>query len=380
MNSNKLYFPNLNGLRFIAASLVILTHIEQIKGYKGMKHFMNSYPMETGLLGVNIFFVLSGFLITYLLLYEEQKSKSINIKNFYIRRILRIWPLYYLIVILAMLILPSFQFFNWNGYSQEVIYQGFTLKLLLFLLFFPNLVHVLLGLVPYASQTWSVGAEEQFYLFWPWVFKIFKKNRVIVLLILIFIYFVFSFIIHKYELNYIPKILFVKAFFSTFNLDKMAIGGIFAILLFQKSKLLKIILNQIVFYISLIIVLVLWIRNIYIPYIHFQLYSVFFALIIVNFATNKNIKISLENKVLNHLGNISYGLYMYHPIAIILSIAIAKIFQITSNWFIYPLSFLFSILMADLSYRYFEKYFLKFKLKYSKVLSGNAINESTSSI
>jgi len=376
MQNRKVYFPNLNGIRFIAASLVILTHIEQIKAFKNVEDFRSLYPMETGLLGVTIFFVLSGFLITYLLLSEEQRFNTISIKNFYIRRILRIWPLYYFIVILALFILPHIKFFTWIGYEKELVYTGFFLKAFLFLIFFPNLVHTLLGVVPYASQTWSVGTEEQFYLFWPWVFKIVKRRRVLFMLFLILTYHLFSLLINSEFLNFVPYKHILRAFISTFNIDRMAIGGIFAIILFQKEKFLEFILNEYIFYSSLAIVFILWLNSIYIPFVHFQVYSVLFGLIIVNFAANKKIKISIENRILNYLGNISYGLYMYHPIAIILAISIAAAFQSVSNWIIYPLSFLFSIAMAGISYKYFESYFLKFKERFSKVRSGNQIEKS----
>ncbi len=150
----------------------------------------------------------------------------------------------------------------------------------------------------------------------------------------------------------------------------MAIGGIFAILLFQKNKYIKFIQNKILFYGSLTLVLFLMTSSFYIPF-YYEFYSILFGIIILNFASNKKIKISLENKVLNYLGNISYGLYMYHSIAIVLAIVICNSVGITSNWILYPLSFIFTIIFAGLSYKYFESFFLKFKYKFSVVLSGS---------
>jgi peptidoglycan/LPS O-acetylase OafA/YrhL len=116
------------------------------------------------------------------------------------------------------------------------------------------------------------------------------------------------------------------------------------------------------------------IKGVYIPYIQAEFFSVFFGIIILNFAANENIKISLENKYFNYLGNISYGLYMYHPIGIMMAINLAVTIGYPSNWLIYPASLIFTILIAGLSYKYFEAYFLKFKHKFSKVLSGNSTN------
>lgn len=169
MNKQKIYFPNLNGLRFIAAFLVIIHHIEQFKSISNFENYWDKIPFIgiIGKLGVILFFVLSGFLITYLLLTEEQSFKKISIGKFYVRRILRIWPLYFFIILLAFLILPNIDLFVLPNFDKDVIYSNLFLKLLLYAIFFPNLVLSLLGVVPYASHTWSIGTEEQFYLVWP---------------------------------------------------------------------------------------------------------------------------------------------------------------------------------------------------------------------
>src|SRR4026208_162751 len=110
--TERVYFPNLNGLRFIAALLVIMQHIEQIKSMYGIANRWSSPFMQViGEQGVSLFFVLSGFLITYLMLEEEKKTGTIQIRNFYRRRILRIWPLYFLIGFLALAVLSRIPFF-----------------------------------------------------------------------------------------------------------------------------------------------------------------------------------------------------------------------------------------------------------------------------
>mgnify|MGYP000751166612 CR=1 FL=1 len=99
--ASPIYFKGFNGVRFIAASAVIVHHIEE---YKAVYLFgrddlwARPFVYQLGRLGVALFFVLSGFLITYLLLAEKQKTGTIAIRKFYIRRVLRIWPLYFLIV------------------------------------------------------------------------------------------------------------------------------------------------------------------------------------------------------------------------------------------------------------------------------------------
>src|SRR5438128_1552572 len=89
--------PGLNGLRAIAASLVIFGHVYQIAGLYGIEEAIPVYHRSVGGDMVNLFFVISGFIITYILLREKQATNHISLKNFYIKRILRIWPLYFLI-------------------------------------------------------------------------------------------------------------------------------------------------------------------------------------------------------------------------------------------------------------------------------------------
>ncbi|HSB94527.1 MAG TPA: acyltransferase, partial [Flavitalea sp.] len=99
-HGKKIYFKNLNGFRFLAASGVIITHIELYKARVGAPNiWQHPLVFELGSAAVDFFFVLSGFLITYLLLEEKKQFKKINFRLFYTRRILRIWPLYYFIIL-----------------------------------------------------------------------------------------------------------------------------------------------------------------------------------------------------------------------------------------------------------------------------------------
>lgn len=373
MYKEKIYFPNLNGLRFIAAFLVIIHHIEQLKSISNIDSYWNEvrFIEIIGKLGVVLFFVLSGFLITYLLLIEEFAFRTISIRKFYIRRILRIWPLYFLIIILAFWLLPNISLFSLPGYGKDVIYSNLILKLFLYVIFFPNLVVSLLGVVPYASHIWSIGTEEQFYLVWPVFLKYLKKYRIYLMLSIIIFYLLFAKFLTSTLSDFLPYKRVIYAFWSNFNIDCMAIGGIYAILLYHKSRLLEILRNQYFFYLIIVIVMAFMLNGVYIPYIHYEFYATLFGIIILNFASNDKIIISFENRVLNYLGNISYGLYMYHPIGIVLSLAIAKSLNLMTNWFVYPLSFILTILLAGFSYRYFETFFLKYKTNFSNIISGN---------
>ena len=106
-SGTKVYFKNLNAIRFIAASFVIVAHIEFFKKLFYLPNFFDNAVISIiGRLGVVLFFVLSGFLISYLLFVEKEVTKTISVRKFYIRRMLRIWPLYFLIILLAFFIFP----------------------------------------------------------------------------------------------------------------------------------------------------------------------------------------------------------------------------------------------------------------------------------
>src|SRR3954467_2499920 len=164
------WFYNLDGFRFFAALFVVLGHIEVIKSRFGLPSFSdNGFLMNIGPIAVTFFFVLSGFLIAYLLMVEQQKSgssrKKINITRFYKNRILRIWPLYYILVLFVYFVLPHFSLFNYSGYDSS--FSKDPQGLVLFLSFCPNLSEFLRGNVLYLGQTWSLGVEEFFYVFFP---------------------------------------------------------------------------------------------------------------------------------------------------------------------------------------------------------------------
>lgn len=380
-NADRVYFPNLNGLRFIAALAVIIHHIEQQKSDFQLPNVYGAPAIQLfGELGVILFFVLSGFLITYLLLEEERTTSTIRIRNFYVRRILRIWPLYFLIVILGLLVLPNIHLFDVPNYDKARVYQNLFTKILFYVFFMPNLVSPLLGIVPYAAHTWSIGTEEQFYLTWPVILKSVKKHRLLLMFVIIAVYLLFARALYSSRTDFLPIKDALYAFWPTFNIDCMAIGGFFAMLLHAKHPLLKFFQNKVLFYFALVFTTFLiysgslfpslTVNGIKFPYMYKEFYSLWFAIIILNFASNPEIGISLEAKPFRYLGKISYGLYMYQPIGIALAFQVALLFGQAFNWVLYPLSMALTVGMSALSYKYFEAYFLKFKGKFSTLVSG----------
>jgi peptidoglycan/LPS O-acetylase OafA/YrhL len=369
------FFPGLNALRFFAALSVIVGHVELIKLGMGLDNLFNfSIKLNLGGLGVYFFFVLSGFLITYLLLKEKDKHNTISIKRFYLRRVFRIWPLYYLLVLLGFFVLPHIHVIDLPYYKQH-FEANFGYNLLFYLLILPNVAFSIYSAVPHIGQSWSIGVEEQFYIFWPLLIK--KAKNVGQLIIIAFV----SIIILKATLLVFFKLypqnqalLYTKNFLVMCRFESMMIGAYGAYLLFyEKQKILHVIYHPATFYFSLLSFLP-------INYIVFDSFiqdgihlvlSVLFLIIILNISTNPTCKIKLTNSILEYLGTISYGLYMYHLMLIPVIVALAKNYlNYTGNGFIenslvYLLSVLISVVFSAISYKYFESFFLKFKKKFN---------------
>jgi peptidoglycan/LPS O-acetylase OafA/YrhL len=373
MSKKSVYFENLNGLRFIAAFLVIIHHIEQLKNIMKLpSYWANPMIKILGSSGVILFFALSGFLITYLLYVEKEVTLTIDLKKFYIRRILRIWPLYFIIVFLSLFIFPYINFLSITGLDQNIVHDHLIQKIILFVFFAPNLVLVIYGVIPFASQTWSIGVEEQFYLIWP-VLNKYVKNKLLVIMGLLL-----GFILLKYILIYMPYSNILLSLYELTPMGCMAIGALFAYIAYENNRFTtittKILFRKEVQIITTFILSVLIIYGFHFQYLDKEIYAFLFGILIINFAMNKKCLVSLENKIFNYLGKISYGLYMYHLVAILICLKFLMHFNLVTNYYLYPTSILLTIIIASLSYFYIEKAFIKLKTKYSQIISGESLN------
>jgi peptidoglycan/LPS O-acetylase OafA/YrhL len=377
----RVYLPGLNALRFFAALSVIIGHVELLKSQLGIPN--NYYLFERinfGGLGVYFFFVLSGFLITYLLFVEKDRTGVIALKEFYIRRILRIWPLYYLITILSLFVLPHFEMMH-IPWLQQFFEQNFYWNLVLFFIMLPNLALSFMPALPHAGQLWSIGIEEQFYLVWPLLIKKAKNKMKLILgsILVILLIKVVVVLLLKFEL--IPSsefILGVKKAIAMSKFECMLIGGLGAYFLkYDSNKWLIVIYNKWVFLFSIAAIpfLSYFMSGFTNDIIHLP-YALIFLVVIMNVCSNPNSLLKLENKVYNFLGKISYGLYMYHMMIIVFLAQLgSKYFNFQGklfNVYLYSSTLLVTIIVATASYYWFEKPFLKIKQKYTVVKSGNS--------
>jgi peptidoglycan/LPS O-acetylase OafA/YrhL len=376
-----IFFKGLNELRGLAALAVVFHHIELYKHRENIGSLFDGYGYSfiegLGKNGVYLFFVLSGFLITYLLLTELKLKGDIDAFKFYVRRVLRIWPLYYLITILSFFVFPfivtHFGMAEGSRYHTlaSSLHEDFGWRLFLFLMFLPNLASILFKAVPGAAQSWSVGVEEQFYILWPQLLKRFK-NKVLMLLI--------GVIVVKFSLYYasilgsrsVPQLKTVVSFLQSFNIELMAMGGIGAYLLIH-GRLERVyawlprFANAFFVLTSLVM---LWFS------MHYLLLSFFFLMLILLNINDKHT--FFRGKFFTFVGDISYGVYMYHPLVMFFVFTgVQYVFGnenlVLFNGLIYVLIFGFTILISYLSFRYFESFFLRQKEKFIVVASGKKV-------
>ena len=358
-SQNSIHFNGLNGIRAICALAVVISHSSLSLSLAGIKE---GPVFEMAAYSVTAFFALSGFLITYLLMEEKNVKGNISVKFFYIRRLLRIWPLYF--GYMAIALLADMYIFNFNNFSSIGYY----------LFFFPNIPfsYEMAGMNTIASiyllgHFWSLGIEEQFYAFYPWLIKIF--NKLLIVLISMFILVLIIKLIAKY-ISYKTGNPFWYSWADETRFDAMALGGIGAWgYKFRLPWVLKLIKPKFIQMLVAIFILLLISKSLMIPnsISHILMAGTTVILIFYAHLFEKPI-INLRNKQIDYLGKISFGIYVYHPLAIGLTGLLFKQTELLPLIKI-PAFFitiiLFTILMAGLSFRYYENYFLKLKFKYA---------------
>lgn len=360
---SKLFFKGLNELRAIAAFCVILHHLElycfrEKRMSLANVPFFDYFVINIGKNGVYLFFVLSGFLITYLLLKEKETPSGINIKNFYIRRVLRIWPLFMIVTLVAVAIpwlVSHTTFFDSEKYYLKLIHDAdlySTQNMLLYFLFLSNFAEPIVG----AAQTWSVSVEEQFYLVWPQIIKRVAGKYLLYAFLILFLG------IMAYKALHLPY----SEYLSRIPLEIMAVGGMFAYFWYShKEKIEPYLMRNDLF----LVVLALVILTLFFP-VPKPLVGFIFGLLIVFVISER--PFNLRNSVLAYLGTISYGIYMYHPLMVFIASAVANQFFATEDipykLAFYVLTITFTIVISQASYRFVEKKLIDLKDKKYSIL------------
>lgn len=359
-NPNKTHYPALDGLRGLAILLVVLYH-----------NYSFIPQLNYGWLGVDLFFVLSGLLITDILLNTvDQKN---YFKNFYARRVLRIFPLYYLSLLLFLIIVPMIpgSTLTQKYSSSESVWFWFYLQNWM-LIFNPNPHSNMLG------HFWSLAVEEQFYIIWPFLILLIKKLRLLLLLLLFLLLVMIAartyiWIHHDHFTNYYSLFLFTR-------IDGLLLGSALAILQKINSTLLS---KKTYLFVLILACLnfVFYFLNtntaFSFPYwsvVGYTTFAALFALVVYEGVKGENhfIRFIFTNKILRFLGKYSYGFYIFHWPIYLLTISffttLSKQLPIHNDLLQLILSSTLAtasgLLISLISYHFFEKYFLNMKKRF----------------
>lgn len=367
------FFPNLDGLRFLCFVSVFFFHAFSTDDKSiiknGLYHFIKKDLFGEGNLGVNFFFVLSGFLITYLLIVEKENFGKINIASFYVRRILRIWPLFYFCVFFGFVIFPYIKHLFGEPSTETAQWPYY--------LFFLNNIDYLRNFSDCSvlAVLWSVAIEEQFYLIWPLLLQFLPVRHYLkIFTVIIIISWIYRYVVFD---NY-----FKTEYHTLACISDMTVGGVLATLINYQPRFKDWVTNWSKRYIFCLYVLVavlyffrtpiFYINNLTLPFEKLVI-SIIFGMVILeqNYARNSFFKMS-KFKIISKLGRYTYGLYCLHMISLLVVATLLKKAGLNKNVFevIFlegGLSLLLSIGMAYVSYHYYESWFLRFKNKFSRI-------------
>ena len=332
-------FESLDGLRAISILAVIWHHTAPAWAGTPLAHM--------GAQGVSLFFAISGFLITTLLLREKDRNGKIDLKAFYIRRSLRIFPMYYGVLLLYIVLVALLE-------RNSAAGAAFWHNLIYFATYTSNLFVPLDGRVIFYFA-WSLAAEEQFYLIWPPVLVL-AGTLVRAKLALVGVY-----------LACAAAELAGYAFLSTVPLPIIT-GALLAMTLHNARgfKLLQPLLGQ--FWSVLVMGLGLALA-VALPWVPGYASSILFAAWVgsCTIQSNHAARAWLTAKPLAYIGSISYGMYMLHMLC---KNAVTKILGAvglgTQGLEVFALTLLLSVVVASLSFRYFESRFLNLKTRFER--------------
>jgi peptidoglycan/LPS O-acetylase OafA/YrhL len=348
------YIPQFDGLRGLAILLVLIGH----SGF--LEELPHAGMLEYTRFGVDLFFVLSGFLITGIL--TDSKGSQHYFRNFYARRALRIWPLYYLVLFVAFVVAPLFA--PSMRATAVSIWPAFVF-------YVQNIVFAYRNTYPFGlGATWSLAVEEQFYLTWPVLVFLLKKRTlaiVSVLLVVMSLSLRLSFHFHGAPLGFVH-------FFTLSRLDAIAFGSLAALWLRSPSCTFVRWRTRAYQFLGIgvagtILARVLMHKNSSIVGYTFLAFA-FAGLLGVSLASDPRSSLlgrSLSAGWLRYIGRISYGIYLLHYPLFILwarfigSLGFYQAHKLAGNLVAFAGQIALATIAASISWRFFEEPILRLK-------------------
>lgn len=351
MKSDNRYVPFLDGFRGYAILLVIIGHF-----YRDI--------IKVAQFGVTLFFFVSGFLITKLLIYEYDKANTVHLKEFYLRRFFRLYPALLFMLLISVVVILTY------GYPLIItdILAGIFYFTNYFLVYFkPVLPAENYPLV--SGVLWSLSVEEHFYLLFPFLFLLLfgKKNGIfsIVLLALLFLFLIVKILVFT-QVPYSDATRII--YFTTHcRVDSILFGCLAAIWMYSGSsqRYMNALKSKAIAIVALIVLLLTELM----PFPFFQntlkytFEGICFLLIIPGFQFREQngwMRRIVENKVMTYVGKLSYSLYLFHWVAR----AIVNLYIPQKGIYWYVLGIAMTIVLSLISFYYVEKPFLAIRRKF----------------
>ena len=345
----------LNSLRFIAVFMVLIEHLAYSLGSQ----------FSAGYFGVDLFFVISGFLITKILL-RTNGGFIQDYKNFLGRRMLRILPLYYLVIFILLLF--------GNTYVKTYLLYCISFTYNYALVYFHLPTHAI-------THFWSLCVEEQFYLFWPLIIIPLRRyQKLLLIFVILFVVFCYG----QFFFKWIPPLVKYRWVGLIPQCYAIGIGAIGAIIFKEKKSMVSFFTDRKMEWLMFLILSSFLFS--YSPFKFICIPLVFLYLVLKCYYfgfTEKIFNKLFNNKILVYLGVISYGIYLIHlPLNYYLNnsfyinyILDHSTFLKNHGWVLkLPLYSLISIFLASLSFRFIESPILKLKDSYFGY--PNNLNES----
>jgi peptidoglycan/LPS O-acetylase OafA/YrhL len=349
--SASIYMPRLDGLRFFAFLLVFVHHLP--KPTSALLKVIH----DLGWTGVHLFLFLSAFLLTTILIAEHEQTGRFSVVRFYIRRSLRIWPLYFGFCIAS----AFYEVYRGTWLPSH----GYRLAGLVF--FVDNVLSGMQGYNPFAfaSHLWTISLEEQFYLILPWLLTLWLNDRKTIARRIAFLWglFVFARVIAVF-LNVKHPLIWTSVFSADSLLLGTLVGARTARYRFQRFHLPLLALGIIFLF-----------AGAFTPGLDVSGLHQIFLYSFVALGSAMIVMVSLEaswlevlsRKTLRYLGKISFGLYVFHFFGIAVGGKLANAIGIQS-WGIASLfSLSATIMAAALSYEVLEKRFLLLKSRFEQI-------------
>lgn len=367
----KVFFKNLDALRFIAFLFIFLGHAldtdSEVVRNSTVYGLVKNYVYIFGKTGFSFAFVLSSYINTWVILEERQHAGRFKPWLYYIRRALRIWPLYFLVLFIGFVLIPLVMELAGKPYAEVGNPWYFILFVGNFFLIEHGWTHS-----PIISVLWSVSVEEQFYIFWPFLLIIFRKNEKWLFGLLLVIFAITTFHYFGTDVN--------LWFHTLFLLGDICIGALFAFISFNQNwgfetlKSLKkgsIIGVYLLFAVSLLAYNTIFDNSFFAGSINLIVEKLFFAFILSffifeqNFCSNSFFKFG-NLKTITYLGVISYGLFCFHEIGLLIANQALNYLLLAHNVVAFlilkPLiAFVVVAPFASISWHYFEKPILNLK-------------------